>query len=102
MQCAFQVHDWRHVFLYSNDPDWSTVRFDEMSVVHPNDDALTASLKSVMRHVCRTQQLPAERCYPAGSAGPVDIRTRPSAAIVLRDLRRSQATFADTGRAASQ
>ena len=99
--CTHQVHDWRHVFLYSKDPDWTTVRFDEMSVVHPNDDALTSSLKSVMRHVCRTQQLPTERCYPAAGTGSVDIRQRPSAAAVLRDQRRSQATFADTGRAAS-
>ena len=97
-----QVHDWRHVFLYSDDPDWSTVRFDEMSVIHPNDDALTASLKSVMRHVCRTRQLPAERCYPPGSPADVDIRKRPSATTLSRDKRRSAATFAGTGRAVTE
>ena len=97
-----QVHELRHMFLYSDSPDWSTVRFDEMSLVHPNDDALTASLKSVMRHVCRTQQLPAERCYPPGSPADVDIRRQPTARTVSRDKRRSVATFAGTGRAVSE
>lgn len=74
--------------LYSDAPDWSTVRFDEMALIHPNDDALTASLKAVMRHVCRTKQLPPNRCYSNGERD-VDIRKQPSAAAVaLRNLQK--------------
>ena len=83
-----QVHELRHVMLYADVPDWSTVRFDEMAVIHPNDDALTSSLKSVMRHACRTQQLPSRRCYPNGQQD-VDIRKQPAAAAVaLQGLRK--------------
>lgn len=89
-----QVHELRHVMLYTNDPDWSTVRFDEMAIIHPNDDALTASLKSVMRHVCRTKQLSRERCYPARN-GDTDVRKHPSAAAKsLKPLRRAAAPVA--------
>ena len=82
------MHELRHVMLYSDAPDWSAVRFDEMATIHPNDDALTASLKAVMRHVCRTKQLPGQRCYPNGERD-VDIRKDPSAAAAaLQGLRR--------------
>lgn len=84
--------------LYTDKPDWSAVRFDEMAVIHPNDDALTASLKSVMRHVCRTQQLSQERCYPAGG-GDTDVRQNPSAAArSTKPLRRIAAPIAKSER----
>jgi hypothetical protein len=68
LRMSEQVHELRHLFLYSSDPDHSLVRFDEMDLVHPRDDAFTASMKSFMRHACRTGQLPAEKCMTGSTA----------------------------------
>lgn len=65
---ALRLHQVKHVFLYSVNPQHTLVRFDEMKAIHPQDDAFTSSLKALLRHACSTGTLPAGRCD--GSAGP--------------------------------
>lgn len=40
------------VFSYAVHPQHLLVRLDRLSTVHPMDDALTMSLKAVLRHAC--------------------------------------------------
>jgi hypothetical protein len=40
------------VFSYAVHPQHLLVRLDRLAAVHPLDDALTMSLKAVLRHAC--------------------------------------------------
>jgi len=42
----------RAVFSYAVHPQHLLVRLDRLSAVHPMDDALTMSLKAMLRHAC--------------------------------------------------
>jgi hypothetical protein len=53
---------YRPAFMHSVAPQHLAVRFDEMHVLTPFDDAFTFTLKAVMRNMCRRGKVPAERC----------------------------------------
>ncbi len=67
--CLSMMIALRHLLLYSQEPDHSLVRFDEMDLLHPGDDAFTAAMKSFMRHACRSGQLPAAKCRSTAAGG---------------------------------
>jgi hypothetical protein len=62
---AERLHQLKHILLYSITPVHEVVRFDEMRLIHSQDDALTSGLKALMRSVCGRALLPAARCGPS-------------------------------------
>ena len=52
----------RHVFTYAVPPNHLLLSFDKLHEVAPLDDALTMSLKSLLRNLCQRGHLPDTRC----------------------------------------
>lgn len=46
------IHAVRHLFQYMQNPDHDLIRWDQRSTVHPDDDAFTFTMKSVLRNLC--------------------------------------------------
>ncbi len=46
------VYKVRQVYQYSWEPDWSAVKWEDVGHLTPTDDALTFSLKALMRRLC--------------------------------------------------
>ena len=61
------IHSVRHVFQYMVNPRHELVGWSQRSKMHPEDDAFTFTLKSVLRKVCQDGWL-AERCHMDGAA----------------------------------
>ena len=61
------IHSVRHVFQYMVNPRHELVAWSQRSKMHPNDDAFTFTLKSVLRKLCQDGWL-AERCQMDGAA----------------------------------
>ena len=58
------LHGVRHLMQYALRPQHLLIRFDEIGGVHALDDAFTASVKAVLRSLCRRGLVPRERCSP--------------------------------------
>ncbi len=56
------IHSVRHVFQYMVNPKHELVAWSQRSKLHPEDDAFTFTLKSVLRKVCQDGWL-SERCH---------------------------------------
>jgi hypothetical protein len=52
----------RHVFTYAVHPNHWAVQFSTMHQISDTDDAFTASVKAVLRNLCRRNILAKERC----------------------------------------
>ncbi len=55
------IHSVRHVFQYMMNPVHELLTWSQRSKLHPEDDAYTFTLKSVLRKVCQDGLLP-DRC----------------------------------------
>lgn len=53
LQKAARLHQLKHIFLYSLNPEHALIRWDEAYSVHPLDDAFTASMKALLRRACK-------------------------------------------------
>ena len=56
----------RNIFSYALQPKHELVSFEELHVVHRDDDAFTASLKYIVRTMCARGFLDARRCNQRG------------------------------------
>ena len=54
-----------HVFQYSLNPVHELIRFDQLWMVDPDDDAFTFTWKAVLRRLCEHGKLKPERCLDA-------------------------------------
>ena len=61
-----RLHTVRHALQYSTSPFDQGVTFDSIHQIDPLDDAYTATIKSVVRTLCRQGELPI-RCKPGPS-----------------------------------
>ena len=52
----------RNIFSYSLQPQHELVNFEELYLVHRDDDAFTASLKYIVRTICARGQLDEQKC----------------------------------------
>jgi hypothetical protein len=46
------IHKVRHVFQYMLNPVHELIRWDQKAKLHPDDDAFTFTMKSVLRNIC--------------------------------------------------
>lgn len=78
---AARLHQVKHLFLYSMNPEHSLIRWDEAYSVHPLDDAFTASIKALLRRSCELNLLPSTgRCAAAEDSRRAARGTQHSAA----------------------
>ena len=64
-----QVVSLRNIFSYSLQPQHELVNFEELYLVHRDDDALTASLKYLVRAICARGLLDPQKCELGRPAG---------------------------------
>lgn len=72
------VHRVRQVYQYALEPDWLTVRWEDVAIMSPTDDALTFSLKALMRRMCLLGL--SDKC-PAGISNPAAQRLAMDAVV---------------------
>ena len=65
LERAAHIDAVRCIFTYSLSPKHELVNFEELSDIHPDDDAFTASLKYIVRTFCAMGLLNAGKCSRA-------------------------------------